>query len=64
MYAIRSYYDSNGQEIRVEFDEILVAVGRAPNTEGLGLQELGLEIHPRGTVAHNELLQTNFPNIS
>ena len=31
-------------------DELLVAVGRAPNVDGLGLEELGVEIGPRGVV--------------
>ncbi len=55
--------DKSGQEVRVEFDEILVAVGRAANTKGFGLKRLGVEINPQGTVAANELLKTNFPNI-
>ena len=34
-------------------DEILVAVGRAPNVEGLGLEELGIETGPKGVVVDN-----------
>ncbi|GBC63671.1 pyridine nucleotide-disulfide oxidoreductase [Desulfonema ishimotonii] len=52
-----------GGEVRVPFDEILVAVGRAPNTHGFGLEELGVEIGARGTIETNALLQTGFPNI-
>ena len=55
--------EHNGRDVRVPFDEILVAVGRAPNTRGFGLEALGVEIGPRGTVGTNGLLQTNFPNI-
>jgi len=55
--------DHNGQDVLIEFDEILVAVGRAPNTKGFGLEELGVEISKRGTIETNDLLQTNFPNI-
>ena len=55
--------DNNGDEIYVEFDEILVAVGRKANTSGFGLEELGVRITNRGTIETNELLQTNFPNI-
>jgi pyruvate/2-oxoglutarate dehydrogenase complex dihydrolipoamide dehydrogenase (E3) component/uncharacterized membrane protein YdjX (TVP38/TMEM64 family) len=50
-------------EVEVEFDAILVAVGRAANAKGFGLEELGVELNPNGTVAANGLLQTNFPNI-
>jgi len=47
----------------VEFDEILVAVGRAANARGFGLEELGVTLAPNGTIETNGLLQTNFPNI-
>jgi len=55
--------EHDGQEIRVPFDKILVAVGRAPNVKGFGLEELGVRIGQRGTVETNALLRTNFPNI-
>lgn len=55
--------DRDGTEVKVDFDEILVAVGRAPNTKGFGLEELGVELSERGTIRTNTLLQTNFPNI-
>ncbi|MDJ0783639.1 MAG: FAD-dependent oxidoreductase [Desulfosarcinaceae bacterium] len=50
-------------EVAIAFDAILVAVGRAANTTGFGLEEIGVELNPNGTVAANGLLQTNFPNI-
>ncbi|MDH3379999.1 MAG: dihydrolipoyl dehydrogenase, partial [Gammaproteobacteria bacterium] len=55
--------EHDGQEVRVEFDELLVAVGRKPNTEGFGLEELGVTTSRQGTVEVNEYMQTNFPNI-
>lgn len=55
--------EQGSETIRVPFDEIVVAVGRKPRTEGFGLEELGIEVGPRGTVATNERLQTTFPNI-
>ena len=55
--------DHNGADVKVEFDEILVAVGRVANIRGFGLEELGVELSPRRTIQTNELLQTNFPNI-
>jgi len=54
---------SEGREVSVEFDEILVAVGRAANIKGFGLKELGVTITERKTIETNEFLQTNFPNI-
>ncbi|MFH1982049.1 MAG: FAD-dependent oxidoreductase [Pseudomonadota bacterium] len=55
--------DHDGAAVRVPFDEIIVAVGRAANARGFGLEKLGVTIRPNGTVAANGLLQTNFPNI-
>ncbi len=50
-------------EIEVEFDEILVAVGRAANARSFGLEELGVLLRPNGTIETNGVLQTNYPNI-
>ena len=55
--------EHEGQDVEIPFDQLLVAVGRKPNTEGFGLEELGVEIAVNGTVAANGFLQTNFPNI-
>lgn len=50
-----------GQTVRIAFDVLLVAVGRAANLKGYGLEELGI---PSGrTVDTNEFLQTRYPNI-
>ncbi len=50
-----------GQEVRIPFDAILVAVGRVANLKGYGLEELG--VNTGRTVEVNGYLQTNFPNI-
>ena len=55
--------EHNEQTIEIEFDEILIAVGRAANTSGFGLEELGIELNPNKTVRVNEKLQTSIPNI-
>jgi len=53
--------EHQGQEVRIAFDQILVAVGRQANLQGYGLQELG--VTTGRTVEVNGYLQTNFPNI-
>ena len=50
------------QAIEVEADTILVAAGRQPNVEGLGLEKAGVAFTPRG-VGVNSFLQTSRPNI-
>jgi pyruvate/2-oxoglutarate dehydrogenase complex dihydrolipoamide dehydrogenase (E3) component/uncharacterized membrane protein YdjX (TVP38/TMEM64 family) len=55
--------EHEGAEKRIGFDELLCAVGRAPNTEGYGLEALGIGLSPAKTVQTNEYLQTIYPNI-
>jgi pyruvate/2-oxoglutarate dehydrogenase complex dihydrolipoamide dehydrogenase (E3) component len=50
-----------GREVRIPFDAVLVAVGRVANTQGYGLEQLGIPA-PR-TVETNAWLQTIYPNI-
>jgi pyruvate/2-oxoglutarate dehydrogenase complex dihydrolipoamide dehydrogenase (E3) component/uncharacterized membrane protein YdjX (TVP38/TMEM64 family) len=55
--------DHDGEDVRIEFDELLVAVGRAANSAGYGLEELGIALTGSRTIEVNEYLQTRFPNI-
>ena len=55
--------EHQGQEIRIAFDAVLVAVGRIANTAGYGLEELGIPVTKQRTVETNEFLQTIYPNI-
>ncbi|MGW8312974.1 MAG: FAD-dependent oxidoreductase, partial [Desulfuromonadales bacterium] len=55
--------EAAGASIEIPFDQILIAVGRQPNVTGYGLEELGVVLSGRGTVAVDPLLRTNFPNI-
>jgi dihydrolipoamide dehydrogenase len=55
--------EHNGQDVRVPFDQILVAVGRSARVTGFGLEDLGITLRPNKTIESNEYLQTIFPNI-
>ena len=55
--------DHEGEEVKIPFDRVLLALGRRPNTEGFGLKELGVFISERGTVQADAFMRTNFPNI-
>ena len=52
-----------GKDVRIEFDEVLCAVGRVANTTGFGLEELGVPTTKTRTVEVNEYLQAKFPNM-
>jgi pyruvate/2-oxoglutarate dehydrogenase complex dihydrolipoamide dehydrogenase (E3) component/uncharacterized membrane protein YdjX (TVP38/TMEM64 family) len=53
----------NNQIVKVPFDNLLIAVGRTPNTKGLGLEELGVETTANGALVVDDYLRTNIPNI-
>ena len=55
--------DYDGETIDIVFDQVLVAVGRAANIDGYGVEEVGIEVSDRRTIAVNDYMQTNYPNI-
>ncbi len=54
---------NNSQEFTLEAEQLLVATGRRPNTESLGLKEASIALGPKGHILTNEYLQTNNPNV-
>ncbi len=50
--------EKEGTTDRVEFDQLLVAVGRAANAKGFGLEDIGVKLGPRGTVEVDSYLRT------
>ncbi|QOG90967.1 dihydrolipoyl dehydrogenase [Flavobacterium columnare] len=55
--------NTKGQEIVLEGDYALVAVGRRPYTDGLNIDKAGVKLTERGQVEVNNHLQTSTPNI-
>ncbi len=55
--------ESNGSAKEFEADKVLVAVGRKPYTEGLGLEEIGIELDDKKRVKTDEHFRTNVENI-
>ena len=53
----------NGDVEKLTADIVLVAVGRRPNTDGLGLEEVGVALDERGRVLVDEDFETNIPGI-
>jgi pyruvate/2-oxoglutarate dehydrogenase complex dihydrolipoamide dehydrogenase (E3) component len=60
--GVRLQVESLGKGYDEEVDQLLVAVGRAPNVEGLGLETVGVEFDKKG-VKVNDRLQTTNPRI-
>jgi dihydrolipoamide dehydrogenase len=55
--------DSKGAELTLEGDYVLVAVGRRPYTDNLGLEKAGVQMDDRGRIAVDDHLQTNVAGI-
>lgn len=55
--------DKKGQTVELIADYCLVAVGRKPYTDGLGLEKIGLSPNNRGQIDVNDHMQTAVPNI-
>ena len=55
--------EHGGKSVEIEFDQILVALGRSANTRGFGLEELEVALAKDGTIIADEFLRTNYPNI-
>jgi len=57
------YCEHKGERVRIAFDQVLVAVGRAANTKDLGLDKIGIEPLPNGTVPVEEDMSLRYPNV-
>jgi pyruvate/2-oxoglutarate dehydrogenase complex dihydrolipoamide dehydrogenase (E3) component len=56
-------FEQNGTDKALTGTHLLVATGRNPNTEGLGLELAGVELTDRGFIKVNERLQTTAPGV-
>jgi pyruvate/2-oxoglutarate dehydrogenase complex dihydrolipoamide dehydrogenase (E3) component len=61
--SVSVFVDQNGAQKVVEGSHLLVAAGRTPNTDGLGLELAGVELTTRGYIKVNERLQTTAPGV-
>lgn len=55
--------NKNGEAVEIKGDYCLVAVGRSPYTEGLGLENIGLQLDERKRIPVNDHLETAVPGI-
>jgi pyruvate/2-oxoglutarate dehydrogenase complex dihydrolipoamide dehydrogenase (E3) component len=61
--AVQVVIEQNGAEKAFRGTHVLVAAGRTPNTEGLGLESAGVELTDRGYIKVNERLQTTASGV-
>jgi len=62
-YKVKLEPAGGGDTQEINADVVLVAIGRVPNTEGLGLQEAGVALDNKGRVIVDEHFKTNIPGI-
>ena len=61
--AVVKVEQKDGSEATIDADKILLTVGRRPNSENLGLQELGVKIDDKGFIQVDRQQRTNVPGI-
>ena len=61
--AVSIQVDGPAGPITIDASDILVAVGRTPNTAGIGLERAGVELDARGYIVVNDRLETSAPAV-
>jgi len=61
--SVKLHANRDGSDVILEGSHLLVAAGRTPNTEGIGLDIAGVQTTDRGYVKVNERLQTTAPDV-
>src|SRR5699024_10417247 len=61
--GVKVTYEAKGKPHELEADYVLVTVGRRPNTDQLGLEELGLKMKDRGLIEVDKQSRTSISNI-
>ena len=57
------YKTADGKPAKLECDRLIVSVGRTPNTEGLGAENVGLKIDARGFIEVDKNCRANLPRV-
>jgi len=58
-----NYTDKDGKAQTLQADRLIVSVGRVPNTDGLGLENIGLAANARGFIDVDDKCRTALPNV-
>lgn len=60
---VKVSYEINGEQHAEQFEKLIVAVGRVPNTAGLGAEKIGLKQDQRGFIVVDDFCRTNIENV-
>jgi dihydrolipoamide dehydrogenase len=58
-----AYANAKGEALTLEVDQLIVSIGRVPNTIGLNAEAVGLKLDERGAIVVNDECQTNLPGV-
>lgn len=61
--GIRAFIEGSSWDSPGEFDQVLIAVGRRPDTVGLGLDETGIKTDDKGWIVVDDTMATNVENV-
>ncbi|AYU54883.1 dihydrolipoyl dehydrogenase [Staphylococcus debuckii] len=61
--GVKVTYEAKGEEKSIEADYVLVTVGRRPNTDEMGLEEVGIKFADRGLLEVDDQSRTSVKNI-
>ncbi len=62
-YHVTLEHVETGAQEEIVVDKILVAVGRRPRTQGLGLEAAGVEVDAKGFIKVNDRMETSVPGV-
>jgi dihydrolipoamide dehydrogenase len=58
-----AYTSAKGEERTLEADKLIVSIGRVPNTDGLNVEAVGLQLDERGAIMVDGDCKTNLPGV-
>ncbi len=58
-----AYTNAKGEEVKLDADKLIVSIGRVPNTNGLNVEAVGLQLDERGAILVDGDCKTNLPGV-
>lgn len=61
--SVEVVVENNGESNKIQAEQALIAIGVKPNSQNLGLEDIGVEVSPQGMIAIDERMATNVPGV-